>query len=87
MQQRALAAVTACTMPTDSITLAAAVFGHDPVTQAEATSVRRALRRLADQGLVADCGWHYTDHRRRWAMPAVAKASVERWERAFGPKT
>ncbi len=85
VQRRALAAVTSCTIPADSIALAAAAFGHNPVTHAEATRVRRALRRLADDGLVADCGWHYTDHRRRWALPAGAKASAERWEKMFRP--
>lgn len=55
--------------------LAAEVYGIQPdqnsfrcVSEAQVSSVRRALNKLARQGVVIDCGRGWRDGRRRWAL-------------------
>jgi hypothetical protein len=68
----------------DSIEIAARVFDQNPVGQSETVSTRRALRGLADRGLLVDMGRHWRFGRRRWATPDGAAAYRARVERTFG---
>ena len=52
----------------DSLTIAFMVFGENPVPTAQAASVRRALRKLAEAGEITDCGRGWSDGRRRYAI-------------------
>ena len=47
--------------------------GQFAINRAQAVSVRRALRALADEGKVADLGRHWGDGRRRWSNIEVAR--------------
>ena len=47
--------------------------GQFAISRAQAVSVRRALRALADEGKVADLGRHWGDRRRRWSNIEVAR--------------
>ncbi len=71
VQRRTLAVLAAGTSPARSIDVAAAVFGRNPVTAAEAVSVRRALRTLTEQGLAVDLGRAF-----RWDRASPAKAAA-----------
>jgi len=68
----------------DSIELAARVFDKNPISDSEHVSVRRALRALVQSGVVVDMGRHWHDNRKRWCLPAKARAYHARVEQAFG---
>ncbi len=42
------------------------------ITESEASSYRRALRRLADAGVIVDMGRKWHERRRYYALPAAA---------------
>ena len=84
--QRRVLAVLAGASSLDSIAVAVAVYGRNPVTLAEVSSVRRAMRKLADKGLVVAMTRHYRDGRRMWALPAAAAAPAERVRATFGER-
>jgi hypothetical protein len=56
----------------DTITIAALAYGENPVSNAQASSVRRSLRKLVDAGEVVDLGRGWRDRRRRFALPHKA---------------
>ena len=84
VQRRVLAVLRDRAAVLSSIDVAAGVFGRPAVTVSEASSVRRALRALADESLAVDLGRGWRWGRRGWAEPAVAAAYVERARAAFG---
>ncbi|MFW5690836.1 MAG: hypothetical protein ACOCXY_03410 [Planctomycetota bacterium] len=68
----------------DSIEIAGRALDKSEINDSEHVSFRRALRKLADRGLVVDMGRSFHDRRRRWALPDVAKRYFERVELVFG---
>ena len=62
----------------NSVAITAAIVGRSTVTPAEHSSVRRALRKLADAGLAIDMGRGYRSGRRHWALPEVARREYRR---------
>lgn len=70
----------------DTITIAALAYGENPVTNAQASSVRRSLRKLVDAGEVVDLGRGWRDRRRRFALPDKAEDYQQRVEQTFGPQ-
>lgn len=68
----------------DSIEITGRALDKYEINDSEHVSFRRALRKLADRGLVVDMGRSFHDRRRRWAMPDVAKRYFERVELVFG---
>ena len=68
----------------DSIAVACEVYGHNPVTEAEVVSVRRALRSLAQAGKITDLGRGWHSGRRMWALPERASAYQDRVRQVFG---
>lgn len=70
----------------DSIEVAAKLHGENPVPESKAVSTRRALRGLAERGLLVDMGRHWHNGRRRWATPEEAERYHERVRRTFGRK-
>ena len=83
---RAVLDVLARVGMTDSITVAAEVYGRQTVTPSEAVSVRRALRTLAKSGQVEDMGRGFRHGRRMWATPERAAEYRGRVRRTFGPE-
>ena len=57
----------------DCIEIAARALEKRTITASEASSYRRALRKLADAGVIVDMGrkWHHG--RRAYALPAAAE--------------
>lgn len=68
----------------DSIEIAGRALDKEAINDSEHVSFRRALRKLADRGLVVDMGRGFRDGRRCWALPDAAKRYFERVESAFG---
>jgi len=68
----------------DSIEITGRALDKYEINDSEHVSFRRALRKLADRGLVVDMGRSFHDRRRRWALPDVAKRYFERVELVFG---
>lgn len=68
----------------DSIEIAGRALDKCEINDSEHVSFRRALRKLADRGLVVDMGRGFRDGRRHWALPDVARRYFERVEVAFG---
>ena len=68
----------------DSIEIAARIHAQNPVPQSQMVSTRRALRGLADRGMIVDMGRGWHGGRRRWATAAKAEAYRDRVERTFG---
>ena len=64
----------------DCIEIAARALEKRTITASEASSYRRALRKLADAGVIVDMGrkWHHG--RRAYALPA-AEERYNRWIR------
>ena len=83
VQRAALEALQGAGM-LDSIAVAAQVYGHNPVTEAEAVSVRRALRSLAKSEQIADMGRGFRSGRRMWALPERAATYQNRVRVVFG---
>ncbi|WP_407543734.1 hypothetical protein Q0M94_28110 (plasmid) [Deinococcus radiomollis] len=84
IQRAALEALQLSATMLDSITVACQVYGHNPVSEAEVVSVRRALRSLAKRGQVADMGHGWRSGRRMWALPERGAAYQVRVQQAFG---
>lgn len=59
-------------------------LGSSTVSAAQASSVRRALRQLAEDGQAVDLGRGFHDGRRRWATPARAAEYLGRATQVFG---
>lgn len=55
-----------------SITVDCQVYGHNPVSEAEAVSIRRALRSLAQAGKITDLGRGGHSGRGMRALPEQA---------------
>ena len=70
----------------DTITIAALAYGQNPITKAQASSVRRSLRKLVDAGEVVDLGRSWRGPRRRFALPEKAEDYQRRVEKTFGPQ-
>lgn len=68
----------------DSIEVAGRALGKMQVEISEGRSFRRALQKLAEQGLVIDMGRHWRFGRRHWATREVAEKYFEHVERTFG---
>lgn len=71
----------------DSITLAGILHNVNPVPESAVVSTRRALRGLAERGLIVDMGRGWRYGRRRWATPERAAKYLKRVERTFGKRT
>ena len=79
VQQRLIAMLEEHDKPLDTIELTAGVYQINPdktgqinLSAAQLVAVRRALRGLADRGVISDLGrrgWH--DGRQRWASVKV----------------
>ena len=68
--------------PLDSVMITVCVVCRDEVTASEHSSVRRALRKLADAGKVVAMsreGW--SDGRRRWMLPEAHAAFIAECKR------
>ena len=70
----------------DSITIGARAFGVNPIDRAQASSVRRALRKLVDAGELVDMGRSFQHGRRHFALPDKAAAYYKRVVDTFGPE-
>ena len=72
-----------------SMEIAGRALGKRVLTEAEVSSYRRALRRLARRGTIADLGRGWRSGRRRYALPACAERYRERVRQTFGeePRT
>ena len=68
----------------DSIEIAGRALDKEVINDSEHVSFRRALRTLAERGLVVDLGRGFRDGRRRWALPEAAKRYFQDYERLFG---
>lgn len=68
----------------DSIEIAARIHDLNPVSESQAVSTRRALRGLAERGVVVDMGHGWRGGRKKWATPKKAAAYREGVERTFG---
>ena len=68
----------------DSIEIGCLAYGENPISTAQASSVRRALRKLADAGEVVDMGRGWRQARRRFALPETAEAYHKRVQNTFG---
>ncbi len=54
------------------------------IAESEASSYRRALRKLADAGVIVDMGRKWHDGRRHYALPAAAERYNRRVRKTFG---
>lgn len=68
----------------DSMEIAGRALGKRGITEAEASSYRRALRRLARRGTIADLGRGWRSGRRHYALPACAERYRERVRQTLG---
>jgi|SRR5690625_1167364 len=83
-QRAALQTLEAADRPLDTLAIAATALGRNTITEAEASSYRRALRRLADAGLIVDLGRHWRYGRRGYATPEAAERYHQRVQQTFG---
>jgi hypothetical protein len=84
LQRACLDVLTTRRQHLDSIAIAAAVTGHNPVTLSEHASTRRALRKLAKAGAIVDMGRYWRMGRRHWGIPEVADEARRRALAMFG---
>ena len=68
----------------DSIEIAARALEKPTITESEASSYRRALRKLADAGDIVDMGRRWRSGRRRYALLAAAERYNRRVRETFG---
>ena len=68
----------------DPIEIAGQALDKMEITESDASSYRRALRKLAQAGLLMDMGRHYTNGRRRYALPEYAARYNSLLRKAFG---
>ena len=68
----------------DSIEIAGRALDKREINHSEHASFRRALRKLADMGLIVNMTRHWHNNRRWWAMPEVAKRIFDREAKVFG---
>ncbi|MFC6199136.1 hypothetical protein [Ponticaulis profundi] len=70
----------------DTITIGVRAYGVNPISRAQASSVRRALRKLVDAGEVVDLGRSWRQARRHFALPSTAAAYRKRYQDTFGQR-
>ena len=68
----------------DSIEIAGRALGVYEIDDSEASSYRRALRKLAGAGAIVDMGRNWRDGRRRYALPEGAGRYRRRVRETFG---
>ena len=68
----------------DCIEIAARALEKRTITESEASSYRRALRKLADAGGIVDMGRRWRSGRRRYALLAAAERYNRRVRETFG---
>ncbi len=69
----------------DSIEIAGRALGKTEITDSEASSYRRALRKLAQAGILVDMGRRlWRTGRRRYALPEAAERYKRRVREIFG---
>ncbi len=70
----------------DSIEIAGRALGKYEIDDSEASSYRRALRKLAEAGAIVDMGRNWHDGRRHYALPKEAERYERRVRETFGAK-
>ena len=68
----------------DSIEIAGRALGKYEINDSEASSYRRALRKLAEAGAIVDMGRNWRNGRRRYALPEGAEQYRRRVRETFG---
>ncbi len=68
----------------DSIEIAGRALGKYEIDDSEASSYRRALRKLAEAGAIVDMGRNWHNGRRHYALPEKAKRYRRRVRETFG---
>ncbi len=68
----------------DSIEIAGRALGKYEIDDSEASSYRRALRKMAEAGAIVDLGRSWHDGRRRYALPDEAERYRRRFRETLG---
>ncbi len=68
----------------DSIEIAGRALEKYEINESEASSYRRALRKLAEAGAIVDMGRNWHNGRRHYALPEEAERYRRRVRETFG---